>query len=177
MDTPFAQKVVNLHPSLFVGVNCLDLRPQDVICRLPEGVEGVWTNDQSTLDGVADVAIAIRQARETTGWDGILFATPVTTAESSEPGTQIGPAVAAAHIDVPTLVGYEFRQQPVEVVQKLRQAFSGHPLGVAAAISAESVDALLPYTNCVMTTARTDNGLELTDSHEARRLATKIHAS
>lgn len=63
---------------MFVGIRCSDLRPQDVFCRLPLGVRGVWTAGFSAkTDGGKHLeeSAAVEQARRESGWDGLHFIT------------------------------------------------------------------------------------------------------
>ncbi len=171
------KQVIAIHPDLFVGVNCLDLRPQDVICRLPDGVEGVWANNPPTPDGLNDSATAIRQARQTTGWDGLLFA-PITAAVAGGGTPASSTLIAAMHyVDVPTIVGNgSGLQKAPQVCWDVRRVLGDRPLGIASSIDSDSIDTLLPCANCVMTAACVNNLLEQMDSCQARQLATKTHA-
>lgn len=89
-----ARMVVSRHPSLFIGVRCSDLRPQDVFCRLPPGVRGVWTSGFSAkTDGGKHLeeSAAIEQARRESGWEGLYFITAYIEA--------LNPAVAKSGCD------------------------------------------------------------------------------
>jgi hypothetical protein len=166
-----ARKIIDHHSNMFVGVNCLDLRPQDVICRLPDSVDGVWTSDAPNSVSPVDTAAAIRQARQRTGWDGLFFGSPATkTDEQTTGGDSLG------HIDVPTVVGQESAQRRNRLIRKLRARFGAWPLAVAADITTDTVDAVLPYANCIMTTASADSGLEAMDQGVAEELAARAHA-
>jgi hypothetical protein len=58
----------------FVGVNCLDLRPQDVFCRLTAGVAGVWSRTPGLLPFEPAVVAAIADAYRASAWRGLFFA-------------------------------------------------------------------------------------------------------
>lgn len=68
-----AAAVVDEHPGYFVGVSCLDLRPQDVFCRLPAGVSGVWSR-QGLGTCRPQEAAAVAQAWRASHWRGLFFA-------------------------------------------------------------------------------------------------------
>lgn len=158
-----AAKVVERRGGMFVGVNCIDLPAQDVIRRLPDGVDGVWSSERPAAGPVARTASGIRQARREAGWGGLYFATALS-------------GVHAAHIDVPTISGPGPGEPAVPVVRVACERFRGWPLALAADITSQSVDAFLPYVSCIMTTARVGIGLEEMDPEEAERLAARIHA-
>lgn len=172
-----AGEVVRLHPDLFVGVNCLDLRPQDVVCRLPQGVSAVWTNSLPADETAQDMALALRQARQESGWPGMFFASVPAHAESDYHSLLDAVAAAAPYVDVPTVVGNgSGPHQDARFCQKLRKKLGEHPIGIAAHITSEFVDTLLPHADCVLTTASSSSALEQMDLAEATRLAAKTHA-
>lgn len=67
-----ARQAASIHPGYFIGVKCRDLRPQDVFCRLPQGVLGVWS-DQPDAQNANEIANALHQLRHTCGWKGLYF--------------------------------------------------------------------------------------------------------
>lgn len=70
---PIAGEIAAAHPDLFLGVNCQDLRPQDVFYRLPPGIAAVWASDAGILPHSPETLAAIQQARRETGWEGFYF--------------------------------------------------------------------------------------------------------
>lgn len=171
-----SEKVAAAYPSLFVGVNCLDLAPEEVIRRLPEEVKGVWANELPPAKDRERAKLTIHEAQQLTGWNGIFFAaigrSRVENAGEGMP--QVSPI--PSYVDVPTMVGHASEERDIGFFKKLRRALGAQPLGIAASISSDAVDALLPFADCVMTTARRGSRLEQMDAQEARRLAEKTHA-
>jgi len=89
-----ARIVAGRHPGWFVGVKCLDLRPQDVFCRLPPEVGGVWTDiptGTSNRKEARAYQTAIKQARRDSNWNGLHFVTVNPFLQDESP---IGPAIA-----------------------------------------------------------------------------------
>lgn len=70
---PIAGAIAAEKPSLFLGVNCQDLRPQDVFYRLPPGIAAVWATDAGLFPPSPDTLAAVRQAQQETGWQGVYF--------------------------------------------------------------------------------------------------------
>jgi len=71
-----AGSLARIHAGWFVGVNCRDLRPQDVFCRLPEGIGGVWTEWPESTGGWPPVVVAMHEARQLRKWNGLYFCGP-----------------------------------------------------------------------------------------------------
>ena len=87
-----ARDVAALDPKFFVGVHCLDLRPQDVFCRLPAAIRGVWTGPKPLSNAIADAANAIVAARRESAWGGLHLLGLTLSEESPE---SVASAIAA----------------------------------------------------------------------------------
>jgi hypothetical protein len=170
-----AGNIAASQPGLFLGLNCFDLAAQDVVRRAPSGVAAVWANEPLVPATTESTAASVRRAREASGWDGLFFATLATL---SGPHDALRQSLAGAdQIDVLTIVGHGFEQPSrLEQMRGVSGALGDRPVAVASAISSTHVDRLLPHVDCIMTTARTNNGLESLDFGEAQRLAARIHA-
>lgn len=138
-----AQAVLARHPKLFVGVRCLDLRPQDVFCRLPASVRGVWTD--APLPGTngtdaREALAAIAQARHESGWTGLHFVTVAAPpaaggagTPAQEPGAKATTArailSAAGAPDVIVLTGPSGLETPAaDVVDAVRSIAGDRPV-------------------------------------------------
>lgn len=152
-----ARTVLRRHPKLFVGVRCLDLRPQDVFCRLPAGVRGVWTDAPpagTNGDGLREAHAAVAHARRESGWSGLHFMTwalpaaggagspghggdPAMDAGASAPGLEAtalsarAPCSAADAADVIVLAGPTGLQPPpVGLVQQASSMAGDRPVAI-----------------------------------------------
>lgn len=62
-------------PEWWIGLNCLDLGPAEVFDRIPDSVDGVWTED-AMIEEVRKpqpAAEKILAARKGRGWKGLYF--------------------------------------------------------------------------------------------------------
>ena len=170
-----ARTVVARHPDLFVGVKCLDLRPQDVFCRLPQGVRGVWVDNA----GSSETATAIRAARQESGWEGLYFGGVALDYESPTTVLEAITAAASRNVDVVTAGGPTTGQPPSsEQLKKVRAALGPQPLALASKITMESTEAFLPHVECFLPTACILGG-SADDGAERGRItmvARQIHA-
>ncbi len=65
------------YPSSWVGINCLDLDPIQIIEKMPKSVNGVWV-DNAHIEEDLDVldqeyAIAVKKSMEYFNWKGLYF--------------------------------------------------------------------------------------------------------
>ena len=68
-----AQVAAQRFPNLLIGVNCRDLRLQDVFCRLPQGVQAVWTTEPSEGQSLYEESHLVAEARRRSGWHGFVL--------------------------------------------------------------------------------------------------------
>ncbi|MBU0638939.1 MAG: hypothetical protein KKB50_08755 [Planctomycetes bacterium] len=170
-----ARAVVARHRDLFVGVSCLDLRPQDVFCRLPECVSGVWADDTGSCSNVPDNAAAVRAARRDAGWRGLYFGT-VTLGNALRDVVEACVA-AGEHIDVLTVRSRAAREPPdVDVLRALHEVRARPPLAVVFDATPDSVGAYLPYVDCVLAAPAPDDGSCEPDPAHVPELSRTIHA-
>ena len=68
-------RVVQESPDWWIGVNCLDLDPENVFGILSDDVAGVWADDAGIDErtGQQPEAELIAEARRDSGWKGLFF--------------------------------------------------------------------------------------------------------
>jgi hypothetical protein len=128
-----ARLAVERHPDFFVGVNCPDLRPQDVFCRIPAGISGVWSYRPGIWPPDPDTLAATAAARHDASWQGLHFGSMDETAlRINMTEFTHALATAAAAVDVITI---ELRYPGISVgataVEKLRTSIDSRPVAVA----------------------------------------------
>lgn len=135
-----AGAVARRYEPFFVGVNCRDLRTQDVFCRLPQGVRGVWSQTAGLLPPEPSTVAAIAEAHHATGWPGLLFAQiePVEFDDGTDSDTRarrsrLSRALTALE-RIPTVItiacedGYAAAAPPI--LARLRQPIGDWPLAI-----------------------------------------------
>jgi hypothetical protein len=168
--------VARRNPDQFVGVNCTDLRPQDVFSRLPEGVRGVWVDNASLSSESPDTAATVLAARHEARWDGLCFGGIPVGHQPLGLKPETGLRKPAPGVDVLTLGAATADQSPVpDTVRLLRQALGVHPLAVAGPLLPENVEVLLPYVDCFLATIGIGGDRAGPGWSQATALAQKIH--
>jgi hypothetical protein len=135
-----ASGVAQRYAGFFVGVNCLDLRPQDVFCRLPAGVAGVWSRTPDLLPCEPAVVAAIADAYSASAWRGLFFAEVdpaallgVNKGDVEALGARILQAMAAFE-GVPSIItvdsGECYAHEARATLSGMRRAVAGFPWAV-----------------------------------------------
>ena len=170
------QEALNHHRGFFVGINCRDLRPQDVFCRLPEGVGGVWVDDAGLLETTQDTIRAARIARHESGWQGLYLGGISLKGERQSRLSRIASLSASAQIDVITITGWAKTSEiPVEAVRQLRVLVQPRPLAIVASMRVGHMSMFLPYVDCLMPTAPSDSKSTHLNAHEIQQLVAQAH--
>lgn len=108
----------------FIGVHCRDLRPQDVLYRLPPGIEGVWVGSAESPRAAGELARALGAVRSQMGWEGLLFGRPDGTKATSAAGSSPLDVLCVELLDL-----YAQREGANRVV-RLRVAEPGRPVAL-----------------------------------------------
>jgi hypothetical protein len=144
------RQAVLMCPGFFVGVKCRDLRPQDVFCRLPRGVRGVWADDAADGGAAGATGPVVRAARASSGWAGLYFGAFTPRDEMDRTGLPVASALIDGR-DV-LVIASSGRDQPVsvETVREIREAIGLHPLAIMTEDPATDMGDYLPYIDCVV---------------------------
>src|ERR1035438_1319714 len=102
-----ARGVLDKFPGWWVGVNCLGMKPEDVVAQIDPRISGIWS-DNAGIDeygGTQPAAENFLQAREARGWKGLYFGG--VAFKYQRPVTELERAakIAAQCIDVVTTSG------------------------------------------------------------------------
>jgi hypothetical protein len=127
-----ARSAIRRHPDYFVGVNCRDLRPQDVFSRVPDGVRGIWSDNPGLERGAGDTMATTRQARLDAGWLGLYFGGIALNEAALETGLKTA-LRATESIDVLTLGGPTYgKALSANAIRAVRETVGSHPLALAS---------------------------------------------
>ena len=170
-----AQTARSNHPQLFIGVNCVDLRPQDIICRLPNGIDAVWCNETRTSKDCSSALAAIRQARQQTGWTGYFFMDLALNSGREADSASGGPAALLDSVSGLTITANDPADLTPERLAAVRRRFSHQVIALAGINSPATLHKLVGQLDCVMASASRDNGLEQLDLDLANRIAATVH--
>jgi predicted TIM-barrel enzyme len=152
----FIPQVHQRHAGLWIGVNLLSTKPEEVIsliASLPVG--GIWS-DNADIDEQSDAQPAgerFRQARSRIGWKGLYFGGVAFKYQREVPASLLPDAArkASPWMDIITSsgpgTGYAVT---VEKARALRSGADNHPLALASGVSPENVTGFLPYVDAYL---------------------------
>ena len=171
-------RVIEQHPGWFVGVNCLDLRPHEVIAHLPAGVQGIWSDNAGVVPGEPPAAaerFAAERAR--CGWAGLHFG-GVAFKYQRQVGTAAEAARAAVgHMEVICTSGPGTGQaMSADKAREMRDAVGAYPIALASGVTCGNVAEFLPYVDAYLVATGISRSHTELDPPLVRELARLIHA-
>lgn len=94
-------------PDWWIGVNCLDLDPEEAFERMPEAVPGLWVDDAGVDERTREQpeAEAIAKARQESGWGGLYFGGVAFKYQRPVEDLARAAAIAVTYMDVVTTSG------------------------------------------------------------------------
>lgn len=174
----FHDEVRRLHPSLWVGVNCLEHHPSWVIER-PD-VAGVWADYAGDFSlGMPPVGDGWRKLPPGGSWDGLYFGGVAFKGQRRVLPADLPKVTlrAAEWMDVVTTSGLGTGQAAdVEKVRVMREALGSAPLALASGVTPDNVREYLPYVNAFLVASGISLDFENLDLNRTRRLVDLVAA-
>lgn len=180
----FIPELHRMHENLWIGINLLGTKPEEVIrlvADLPVG--GIWS-DNAHIDEKSDTqprGELFRQARREFGWSGLYFG-GVAFKYQRQVHDSLLPAAAKNAIpwmDAITSSGPGTGcAATVEKVMALRSGAGTHPLALASGVSPENIDEFLPYVDAYLVASEieTEKYSGVLVPERTKLLADKIHS-
>jgi hypothetical protein len=146
-------RVVQAFPGWWLGVNCLDLNPVDVVRRVSPQVAGIWTDNAMIRESeerqpeADEVLAAIRE----TGWPGLYFGGVAFKYQRLVDDLGAAARIAGQYMDVVTTSGAGTGQAAhLEKISAMKAALGDLPLAIASGITPENVRDYLPISDCYL---------------------------
>ncbi|MDP6945113.1 MAG: BtpA/SgcQ family protein [Myxococcota bacterium] len=137
-----------VHPTAWIGLNCLDLLAEEVFAAVDPDVDGIWMDDAAIDERTSEQPMAerIAVARAASGWEGLYFGGVAFKGQRHVDDLETAAAVAARYMDVITTsgrgTGYAAN---VEKVRRIKTGAAAAPVGVASGITPDNVTEYLPH--------------------------------
>jgi len=171
------QRVVAEHRDWWVGVNCLDLSPLEVIQRVDDTVAGVWV-DNAMIDENAErqpEADALLVARKERAWPGLYFGGVAFKYQRAVEDLAKAATKAARYMDVVTTSGPGTgHAASPEKLRIMKRALGDHPLAIASGITPENVGDYLESTDCFLVATGISKSFEELDAARVQALVHRI---
>lgn len=146
-------QVAGTFPDWWIGVNCLDLYPDEVFGKIGPRVRGVWV-DNAMIDERREMqcdAQRILLKRKLCGWQGLYFGGVAFKYQRQVSDLHRAAALATPYMDVVTTsgpgTGYAASR---EKIQALREALGDFPLAIASGITPENIYDYLDLADCFL---------------------------
>ncbi len=141
-------------PSLWIGLNCLDLDVKDTLTRTPMTVGGLWRDDGGIDDAALDPVAKAREfaeLRNRYGTHGIYFGGVAFKHQKKPDDPGKAAHLAMPYIDVITTSGPATGYPPsVEKIACMKRAIGKHPLAIASGMTPENVRDFCEYADCFL---------------------------
>jgi hypothetical protein len=140
-------------PDWWIGVNCLDLSPSQVFDVITDEVAGVWV-DNAMIDEREPVqveAVAIRAAREQSGWQGLYFGGVAFKYQRQVEDVERAARLATAYMDVLTTSGPATGEPADRVkIETMKAVLGDFPLAIASGTTPENAGGYLEMADCFL---------------------------
>lgn len=171
------QYVHSLNTDWWLGVNCLDLEPQEVLGLVDSSVAGVWT-DNAGIDENADQqsqADLALQVRDEAGWSGLYFGGVAFKYQREVEDLAGAVHIASEYMDVVTTSGpgTGLSADPGKI-KTMKDALGDTPLAVASGITPENVHDYLGWVDCFLVATGISSTFEDLDPGRTKLLIQKV---
>ena len=166
-------------PDWWVGVNCLDLHPEEAFARLTSKVSGLWV-DNARIREIPQVQLdaeRILVAQRQSAWAGLYFG-GVAFKYQEHVNDLVGACnIARQFMDVVTTSGPGTgHAASPEKIRVMKQALGTFPLAIASGITPQNVTDYLEVADCFLVATGISRSFEEFDPVRLERLVSRIRA-
>ena len=140
-------------PDWWIGVNCLDLAPVEVVRRASKRTAGIWVDNAMIAEDRTEqpAATQVMEAIRRTGWPGLYFGGVAFKYQRHVDDLQAAARLAQQYMDVVTTSGPGTGQAAyVEKIRVMKSALGSFPLAIASGITPMNVKEYLPWSDCYL---------------------------
>lgn len=172
-----ARGVLDKFPGWWVGVNCLGMKPEDVVAKIDPDISGIWS-DNAGIDehgGTQAAAGKFIEARQARQWNGLYFGG--VAFKYQRPVTELERAarIAAEYLDVVTTSGPGTGQSASrEKIAAMRHGLGAAPLAIASGITPENVSDYLDLATCFLVATGISRSFTDLDPERVKALVERV---
>ena len=164
-------------PEAWVGLNLLDLEPEEAFQRMPQGVNGLWADNAGTQPDRAgklyaeEIAPFRDERPELLYFGGVAFKYQNAVADVAEAAR-----ASLEWVDVVTTSGNGTGEAPdVAKIKAMKGAIGDAPLAIASGITPENVSDYLGICDCFLVATGISSSVRELDAARVKLLATHLH--
>lgn len=166
-------------PGWWIGVNCLDLAPEQVFNEIPASVAGVWVDDGCIREDrpVQTEASALARVRAASGKQALLFGGVAFKYQRPVHDVAKAARIAAGYMDVVTTSGPGTgHAADVAKIRAMKEALGAKPLAIASGITPENVGEYLPIADIFLVATGISSSFDELDAAKVAALVARVHA-
>jgi len=165
----------------WIGINCLDLNPLEMFIRLPEGVNGVWT-DNAYIDERYDIddqeyPKQVKELIDNLNWNGLYFGGVAFKYQRKVEDYAKATKIACKYMDVVTTsgagTGLSANPRKVKIMGTIAKKYN-KKLGLASGVSIENINKY-KLVNYFLVKTRISQDYITFNPILVKKLADKIH--
>jgi len=162
-----ADRLLNKLPLLWLGVNCLGRKADEILRIIPTDVKGLWSDGNN--DKVRDVKALLHSGIEYFGGVAFKYQRPVKDyAEAAK--------LATAYMDVVTTSGPGTGvAAPISKIMAMKKSIGSHRLGIASGITPLNIIDYLPYVDDFLVATGISLDFHNLDFDKTQQVADSIH--
>jgi len=164
-------------PDWWLGVNCLDLHPEEAFQVASADVAGIWVDNAAIDEKNRDQPEANRidVARQQSGWKGLYFGGVAFKYQRAVEDLAAAATVATRYMDVVTTSGpgTGSAAHPSKIAT-MNAALGEFPLAIASGITAENVSDYLGAADCFLVATGINTDFDNLDPDKVRALVDRV---
>lgn len=171
------EEVARALPDWWIGVNCLDLAPEEVFRRISARVDGVWVDDARIREDLPEQTAAAAVARARAGSTALYFGGVAFKHQRPVADVARAARIAAGYMDVVTTSGPATGQAAdVAKIRAMKAALGATPLAIASGITPDNIGEYLPVADCFLVASGISSSFEELDPAKVAALVKRVHA-
>lgn len=173
------QEVAAAVPDWWIGVNRLDVPPNEVFSGLSSGVSGVWADNAMIQEGRSSQPAAdrIAQARRDSGFGGLYFGGVAFKYQRHVSDLADACGIASGYMDVVTTSGPGTGSAAsLDKIRSMKQALGSYPLAIASGITPDNVVGYLGMADCFLVATGVSRSFEEFDPCRLEALVQRVRS-
>ncbi len=163
---------------LWIGLNCLDLTPQEAFRTIAsDGIAGIWTDNAMIDEGsrFQSQAEKIQNIRISKGWRGLYFGGVAFKYQPTVDNLEKAARIAARYTDVVTTSGPATGvPADPEKIRIMKEALGDFPLAIASGITPDNVVDYMPFADCFLVATGISKNFTELDPLLIKKLVKKV---
>lgn len=168
-------EVRNVFTKEWIGINFLDMEPEETIPFAFPSVSGLWhdnigiTDDPRSTQRASAIATLFDAWQQEYMCEALHFGSVAFKYQDAVKDPAAAAEIAMPYTDVITTSGSATSEAPnLEKIVAMREATGGFPLAIASGVTAQNVGTFLPYADCFLVASSIGSSFTEFDPYKVR---------